>query len=41
MTLDGQPTVVYKEKGGRKFGVFRPYNADGSINPRAQIFEAF
>jgi hypothetical protein len=41
LQLDGHPAVVFKEAGGKRYGVFHPYNADGSINQHAQVFEAF
>lgn len=42
LTLNGHPAVVYKtSRDGRKFGVFMPYNADGSVNKSAQVFEAY
>lgn len=37
----GKPSVVFKEKNGRQFGIFRPYKPDGSVNPGAQVFEAY
>ena len=41
LMLDGHPAVTYSERNGKRYGVFHPYKADGSINPGAQVFEVF
>lgn len=40
LQIDGHPAVVYKQKGGKTYGIYLPYAADGKPNPRAQVFEA-